>query len=182
MTKSIRFFVIKGKEPKSITERTIEIDPQDRMIDVKDKVMKAFGKKDSDTFGKVYLQQNIEVRDLDCEQYKEKRFLSIGAFEITEPIEVHFERVPILFLLFSNDKKTHRRVLHVNPNQKIQDLEDMVKDRFGIRDEIEIDLVHQGFLMLKDKRLKDFINFDPAHSIVIIPRIFKDEPSRLPLN
>ncbi|MHA1680553.1 MAG: hypothetical protein ACTSUE_06055 [Promethearchaeota archaeon] len=159
----------------------LEIDNSDTFADVKKKVMDAFGKTDADTLGKVFLQQQIEIRDLDSVHYKSKRLLEISTFSDKDKIEVHFKNVPILFLLFTNDKKTLRKVLHVNPSENIRKVEDMVTETFGLRDDIELDFVHQSYLMTDTKKLSEFENFDPAHSIVVIPRIFRDEPERVPL-
>lgn len=166
---------------EGIIERTVEIEGNDTFAQVKEKVMDAFGKEEQDTYGKVFLQQQIEIRDLDSVHYKDKRFGEISNFSNTESMEVHFKNVPILFLLFTNDKKTLRHVLHVNPSENIKKVEDMVTEAFGLRDDIDLDFIHQGFLMVDTKELKDFENFDPAHSIVVIPRIFDDEPERVPL-
>lgn len=156
-------------------QKKVNIDSNDTFQDVKKKVLQAFGKSESDTFGKVYLQQMIEIRDLDSTQYKDKKFFELGVFDHSEAIEVHFKRVPVLFLLYTSSKKTKRKVLHVDPKKNIKDVKPLVKRKFGILDTLNIDLVHQGFLLLSDKSLNDFKKFDPAHSIKVIVHILDTE-------
>ncbi|MFX0101538.1 MAG: hypothetical protein ACFFCS_18325 [Candidatus Hodarchaeota archaeon] len=171
MGKKIRFVNI---ETDDILGKKVEIEVNDTFHDVKKKLLETFEKKEKDTLGKVFLKQQIEIRDLDSAQYKDKKFLSFGAFDTEEPIEVHFKRVPILFFLFTNMKKTRRHVLLVDPSQNIRAIEDKTKEKFGLKKDLEIQFVHQGFLMPDTKNVKDFKSFDPAHSIVIVPCIFAE--------
>jgi hypothetical protein len=152
----------------------VDIEVNDTFKEVKKKVLKTFGKSEKDTLGKVYLKQQIEIRDLDSVQYKDKKFLSITVFDVDQPIEVHFKMVPVLFFLFTNMKKTRRHVLLVDPSENIRAVEEKVKDKFGLMKDIDIQFVHQGFVMPDTKSFRDFKTFDPAHSIVIVPNIFSE--------
>ncbi|MHA1371731.1 MAG: hypothetical protein ACTSWN_05150 [Promethearchaeota archaeon] len=158
-----------------IIERKVEIYSNDTFENVKIKILEAFGKTEADTRGKIFLQQQIEIRDLDSMQYKHKKLFTLGAFDLAEPIEVHFVRVPILFLLYTSSKKTKRRVLHIDPNTKMSEIKNLVIKKFGILDGIKIILVHQGYELPDDKCLLDFKKFDPAHSIKVVALIVKDE-------
>ncbi|MHA1997568.1 MAG: hypothetical protein ACTSU9_05570, partial [Promethearchaeota archaeon] len=149
-------------------QRTVELESNDTFADVKQKLLEVFKKTVKDTLGKIYLQQMIEIRDLDSTQYKDKKFFELGAFDTDEAIEVHFKRVPVLFLLYTSSKKTKRKVLHIDPSDPVSKVEELVKRKFGILNDLEIDFVHQGFKMPDDKSLNDFVKFDPAHSIKVI--------------
>ena len=187
MTKFLRFINYPGPDERKgsegvVREKLVELDSHDTFHEVKEKLLNAFGITEADTFGKVYLQQAIEIRDLDSIQYKDKRFFGIGAFDEKDPIEAHFKRVPVLFLLYTTMKKTRRHVLHIDPAKKIESLEPRIKERFDILPDLDIRLVHQGFLMGKDKTLNDFRHFDPAHSIkIIVDFLEQKEEVGLPL-
>ncbi|MFX0098185.1 MAG: hypothetical protein ACFFCS_01295 [Candidatus Hodarchaeota archaeon] len=164
---------------KGLVEKKICIDTSDTFGDVKVKILEAFG--NPETLGKIYLQQQIEIRDLDSTQYKDKKFCAMSTFIPETPIEVHFRRVPILFLLFTSSEKPRRHLLHIDPTMKIAKVEKYVKKEFQIIEGVEIELVHQGYQLIHEKCLNDFNKFDPAHSIQIIPHICKDEEDKPPL-
>ncbi|MHA1791333.1 MAG: hypothetical protein ACTSVI_01730 [Promethearchaeota archaeon] len=179
MKKTVEFINFPGPreleaDKAGVIEKLVELDTNDTFHDVKSKILDAFGKTEKDTFGKVFLQQSIEIRDLDSTQYKDKKFFEVGAFDFNDPIEVHFKRVPVLFLLYTSSKKTKRKVLHIDPKQKISDVESLVKRKFGILESVNVDLVHQGFKLDESKTLNDFSKFDPAHSIKVVARILEE--------
>lgn len=158
---------------KGLIERKIPIETHDTFEDVKKKLLDAFG--NPETLGKVYLQQQIEIRDLNSFQYKDKKFCTTSTFVHDMPIEVHFKKVPILFLIFTSSEKPKQRLLHVDPSRSIRDIEQWVKEEFQLRDNIDIELIHQSFLLPHSKCINDLSKFDPAHSIQIIPQIFKEK-------
>jgi hypothetical protein len=52
----------------NVEEKRIQIDAGDSFNIVKKKILQNFGKKEEDTLGKVYVKQQIEIRDLDSMQ------------------------------------------------------------------------------------------------------------------
>lgn len=161
-----------------VLSHVIVVESSDTYADVKRKIMDAFKMKEGDTFGKVYLQQQLEIHDVDSMLFKDRKFLSVGAFDERDPIEVHFKRVPVLFLLFTPNKKTRRKVLHVDPHQGLNSMLGFIKEKFDLLPNIDIQLVHQGLYLPAEKRIVDFKNFDPAHCIKVLPNIFKEQAER----
>lgn len=180
MTMTITFFNYPGakespKDGMAMVEKVVEIDGNATFEEVRDKLMESFGVTEEQTFGKVYLQQLIEIRELPKTKDNFKKFLVHGAFDLSDPIEVHFKRVPLLFLLYTSSKKTKRKVMHIDPGELVKNVKERVLKKFSIRPGINIELVHQGFRLPDDKPILSFKKFDPAHSLKVVAQIVEDE-------
>lgn len=164
-------------------KRDIEINPKWSYGEVLEKIYEAYDIAEADRPKLVFLKQGAEIRNLTravpskiphCKTTLDEQFNYSKRIDTDKEVEVHFKKIPIVFESTFHSIYGHRtvkKILHIDPKKTLNEIRDVIREKFSIVDGAKINLVHQGKVCCDgqyDKTMEDYGDaFDPRHVIII---------------